>query len=501
MMEALPDLLAKRAALGPDRIAFEHAASGALVSYAALNDRANRAARVLADLGVGAGDVFAVLCRNRSAFFELMFAAAKRGAILTPLNFRAPPGELAPLLQDCGAKLLIFGAEDAGLAQATAYACARLGLDDPGPAGYEALLGGAAPWPARAAWPARDCWCLIYTSGTTGRPKGVIQTYGMSFANYVNTRSAFDIRADDVTLNFLPLCHTAGINLNAMPTLYAGGRVVTVDGFQADVMLGLVAQGRLSTLFAVPAVYQQLALHPDFARTDFSKVRAWGCGGAPLPDALVDTYRAVGVRVRNGMGMTETGPTVFLVDEAQAWSKVGSVGKPQILAEARIVRPDGSNAAPGETGELWFAGPNVTPGYWNQPEATAAAFAPGGWLKSGDLARTDADGDVYVVGRSKEMFISGGANVYPAEVENVLALAPGVLEAAVVGVPDARWGEVGKAYVLRRPDAADITADALSAFVRERLATYKTPAHWVFVSAFPRTPAGKVQKHKLAELG
>jgi len=501
MMQPLPDLLAKRAALGPDRIAFEDAASGAVLSYQDLNARADRAAGMLARLGVGAGEAFAVLCRNRSAFFELMFAAAKRGAILTPLNMRAPPGELAPLMQDCGAKLLIYGAEDAGLAHAMTGGFARLGLDDPGPEGYEAQLAATAPYPARGFWPADDCWCLIYTSGTTGRPKGVIQTYGMSFANYVNTRSAFDIRADDVTLNFLPLCHTAGINLNTMPTLYAGGRVVTVDGFQADVMLKLVREGRLSTLFAVPAVYQQIALHPDFAGTDFSSVRAWGCGGAPLPDALVETYRQVGVKVRNGMGMTETGPTVFLVDEDHAWRKIGSVGKPQILAEARVVRADGTDAAPGETGELWFAGPNVTPGYWNQPEATAAAFAPGGWLKSGDLARTDQDGYFYVVGRSKEMFISGGVNIYPAEVENVLALHPDVLEAAVIGVADARWGEAGKAYVLARPGAEGLTSDALTAFLRERLAAYKAPAHWVFVEAFPRTPAGKVQKHKLAELG
>lgn len=497
MFTALPDLIAKRAALGPHRVAFEDSQTGREVTYATLNARAGKAARVLADCGVGEGDRFAVLCRNRSHFFELMFAAAKRGAILVPLNFRAPPAELAPLLADCDAKLLIYGDEDRALALATPGRHGHLGLDDDGPQGYEALLHAAQAWPHRARWPADECWCLIYTSGTTGKPKGVIQTYGMSFANYVNTRSAFDIRADDVTLNFLPLCHTAGINLNAMPTLFAGGRVVTIDGFNPDLMLKLVAAGRLSTLFAVPAVYNQIALHPDFARTDFSKVRAWGCGGAPLPDALVETYRAVGVKVRNGMGMTETGPTVFLVDEDHAWTKIGSVGTPQILAEARIVRADGHDVDDEETGELWFAGPNVTPGYWNQPEATAAAFSSDGWLKSGDLARRDRDGCVYVVGRSKDMFISGGANVYPAEVENILAQHPAILEAAVVGVSHPRWGETGRAYILLRPGHAPPNPDDLEQFCRARLAAFKAPTQWEFVTEFPRTPAGKIQKHRL----
>jgi fatty-acyl-CoA synthase len=199
------------------------------------------------------------------------------------------------------------------------------------------------------------------------------------------------------------------------------------------------------------------------------------------------------------MGMTETGPTLFIMDPENAPTRIGSVGKPQLLAQVRLVGPDGQDVAPGEAGELWFSGPGITPGYWRREEATAAAFSDG-WLKSGDLGRQDADGYFYIVGRIKDMFISGGENVYPAEVENVLAAHPAVLEAAVIGVPDGRWGEVGRAFILPRPghDAPD--ADTLAAFCRSRLAAYKVPRQFVTVSDFPRTAAGKIQKHLLKQM-
>jgi len=493
MIADLPDLIAKRAALTPDKIAFEDAASGRTLSYAALDARADAVAALLAARGIAAGDRVAVLTRNRVEFFELLFACARLGAILVPLNWRMPPAELDGLLADAEPSLLFHGA---GEAQAVIALAAPPAIDFDGD--YEAALAAAPPVLCRATWPAADIWYLLYTSGTTGRPKGVIYTYRMALANYVSIGACIDLRADDRTASFLPIFHTAGINLHALPTLIAGGRVSVMDGFDAETLVTALEGRRLDTVFAVPTVYQSLIDHPRFAAAPLDAVRHWGCGGAPLPDALVLRYRDLGVRVCNGMGMTETGPTAFLVDPANAWDRVGSVGKPQLLCSARIVGPDGRPLPDGEVGELHFAGPGVTPGYWRNAEATRAAFSDDGWLISGDLARRDPDGFYWIAGRRKEMYISGGENVYPAEVENVLFAHPAVADAAVLAEQDPKWGEVGHAFVQLAPGAGPTDGDALSAFCRERLAPYKVPRRFDFVAEFPRTAAGKIQKHLLA---
>jgi fatty-acyl-CoA synthase len=323
----------------------------------------------------------------------------------------------------------------------------------------------------------------------------VIYTYRMAIANHVNVATAIDISSADTTANFLPLFHTGGINLHTLPTLIQGGKVLILPGFDADILVGLFETRRLDTFFAVPTVYQALLDHPGFAEAPLDHVRHWGCGGAPLPDVLAERCRALGVRVCNGMGMTETGPTAFL--DSPAGLRIGSVGKPQLLCSVRIVDEAGNDVEDGAVGDLLFGGPSVTPGYWNNPDATRAAFTEDGWLKSGDLARRDEDGFYYVVGRRKEMFISGGENVYPAEVENVLAAHPSVAEAAVLPRPDEKWGEVGRAYVLLADGAQQPAADELELHCRGRLAAYKVPRSFEFVTDFPRTAAGKVQKHLL----
>jgi fatty-acyl-CoA synthase len=388
---------------------------------------------------------------------------------------------------------MFCGAEDAAVAGVLAdnSGAKQIDFDQ----NYEELLAQTIPSPARRHWAFDDIWYLLYTSGTTGQPKAVIQTYGMAHVNAVNLGHAIDLQSSDVTLNFLPLFHTAGINLHTLPTLFAGGHILILPGFEADPVMNLLAEGRISTFFGVPAIYQALSLHPEFERVALDKVRHWGCGGAPLADTLVHAFARRGAKVANGMGMTETGPTVFLADPETATQKIGSVGKPQLLCEARLVGTDGEDVATGETGELWLSGPGITPGYWGNPTATASAITSDGWLKTGDLARRDEDGCFYIVGRLKEMFISGAENVYPAEVENVLALHPTVLEAAIVGVADDRWGEVGHAFILVRPNQDAPDAQDLQAWCRARLAAFKVPKYVTFVDEFPRTPAGKIQKH------
>jgi len=493
MTEDIPDLIAKRAQLTPDKVALEDAASGRTLTYAALEDRAGRVVALLSALGVGQGDRVAMLARNRVEFFELLFGCAKAGAILVPLNWRMPPAELDGLIADADPALLFHGAAEADDARALSAPPPAIDLDRD----YEGLIAGAEPDRRRRAWPAAATWYLIYTSGTTGRPKGVIYTYRMAMANYVNIGSCIELRSTDTTPAFLPFFYTAGINLHALPTLIAGGRAIVMDGFDAEALVALLEARRLDTVFAVPTIYQGLLDHKRFADAPLGHVRHWGCGGAPLPDALAVRYRALGVRVCNGMGMTETGPTAFLVDPADAWDRIGSVGKPQLLCSARIVDGAGREAAAGEVGDLQFAGPGVTPGYWRNEEATRAAFTEDGWLRSGDLARRDSDGFFYIAGRRKEMFISGGENVYPAEVENVLSGHPAIIDAAVLAEADPKWGEVGRAFVQLAPDSGHPDGAELTAFCRARLAPYKVPRRFEFVAEFPRTSAGKIQKHLL----
>ena len=492
------DILTRRAELGPEQMAFEDLDRGEQVNYLELDQNTGRTTALLSSLGVAQGDRVALVCRNRIEFFELLFACARLGAILVPLNWRMPAKELAPLLDDCGAALLIHGTED----EDTAGSLARKGLvllnlDDSGDSGFRSRRDALGVLKGRANSPADETWYLLYTSGTTGKPKAVIQTYGMALANYINIAQAMGLRADDTSLNYLPLFHTGGINLTTLPALIMGARTLITPGFDLERTVELLETGELDTFFGVPAIYQAISLHTRFNELDLSRIRCWGCGGAPMPDKLLQQFAARGATVLNGMGMTETGPTVFLMDEANAKIKIGSVGKPQLLASVRLVDADGNDVPQGATGELWFSGLGITPGYYNRPDATADSFSADGWLRSGDLGRQDEDGYYYIVGRLKDMYISGGENVYAAEVEGQLAGHPGVLEAAVIGAPDEKWGEVGCAYLLLQPGQPPPSDDELIGFCKLNMATYKVPKYFIRVDSFARTAAGKVQKHLL----
>ena len=495
------DFLAKRADLGPDRTAMQDLLSGDSVSYRQLHERSGRSAALLQSLGIRPGDRVALLCRNRIEFFELLFCCARLGAILVPLNWRMPATELTPLLADCAASLLIHGREDAPVAALLArHDLPLLDLDASDNNGFRARRDDQQPLRGLDAHPADDCWYLLYTSGTSGKPKAVIQTFGMALANYVNISQAMGLRADDTTLNYLPLFHTGGINLTTLPALIMGARVLITPGFDLQRTIDLLESGQLSNFFGVPAIYQAISLHPGFDQLDLRRVRCWGCGGAPMPIRLLERFAAHGAIVLNGMGMTETGPTLFLMDAANAQRKIGSVGKPQLLCAARLVGANGQDVQPGETGELWFAGPGITPGYYHDPVATRQLFADGRWLRSGDLAQQDDEGYYTIVGRLKDMFISGGENVYPAEIEGRLAQHPAILEVAVTGIADEQWGEVGCAYLLLQPDHATPDVAQLRHYCRQYLAAYKVPRDFMVVSDFPRTAAGKIQKHRLAEI-
>ncbi|WP_150286583.1 acyl-CoA synthetase [Rhabdaerophilum calidifontis] len=492
-MRTIPDPVRQRAALAPDKPAFIEGATGRVWRFADIDRRAGRGAAILRAAGLAPGDRVVVLCHNTPVFFDLLFAAMRAEIILVPLNWRQTEAELAPILADCGARLMLADQANGALAAALASGAglAWMPLE-----AFDRRCEESGDALAAAPWPTERPWYLLYTSGTTGRPKAVIQNAGMMLANAVNVQLATGVNEATEALNFLPLFHTAGINLHTLPVFLAGGTSHVIPKFEVDTVLDLIDSGRLTVFFGVPQVYQQMSLAARFERTDFSRVRHWGCGGAPIPVALIRAFLARGVTICNGMGMTETGPTVFFMDPAHAAAKPGSVGKPQLLAEVRLVDGEGRDVGAGEPGEVLFRGPGITPGYFNNPDATAAAFTPDGWLRSGDVAIRDADGYYAIVDRIKDMYISGGENVYPAEIEHALLDHPAILEAAVIGVPDPRWGEVGHAAILLRPGAS-VDVAALKIELRQRLAAYKVPQHITILPEFPRTAAGKIQKHLL----
>jgi fatty-acyl-CoA synthase len=337
---------------------------------------------------------------------------------------------------------------------------------------------------------------IMYTSGTTGRPKGATLSNGNIVWNCYNVLVDVDLGADEVTLVTAPMFHTAALNLTCLPTLLKGGRLVIEPSFDPERVIEVTERERVTCLFGVPTMFATLAALPGWPAADLSSVRTLLCGGAPVPEALIHTYLERGFSFIQGYGMTETAPTALLLDKDMVERKAGSAGVPQFFTDVRVVRPDLTDVAPGERGEILVHGPNVMQGYWGRPEATAEAFAAGGWFRSGDVATLDEDGFAHIVDRMKDVIISGGENVYPAEVENELSHHPAVAECAVIGVPHEKWGEVGKAFVVRRP-GVPVDADDLLAFLAGRLARYKIPASVEFVETLPRNPTGKILRAKL----
>lgn len=487
------DWIAHHADLSPESIALVDDGRNLALTYADLEEQSKRLAAWLAAAGVGSGDRVAFLAGNTTDTFEALFACAKLTAILVPLNWRLAVPELDFIINDCRPQVLIYGNQfSAAAAELKAPVKLQLGAE------YESAKAASDPTTVgRVTASHDDPWAILYTSGTTGHPKGAICTHGMFFWNAINIGHAVGLTPASTNLNVLPTFHSGGLNLYTTPCLHLGARSINLAEFDPGKVLAYLESGEITHFFGVPAIYQFLAEHPGWESADLGKVSSWACGGAPMPVALLQRYADRGVVIRQGMGLTETSPTVFLTDEAHAISKVGSVGKPALHTEIRVVDEDGVDVATDEVGELWVRGPNVTPGYWERPDANKASFTDG-WLHTGDAAKIDADGYVYIVDRWKDMFISGGENVYPAEIEQVLFHHPNVLDVAVVGVPDERWGEVGMVVVVPRdPDTFD--PDELLAFCVDKLARYKIPKRVTVTAALPRTAAGKVLKRDLRE--
>jgi fatty-acyl-CoA synthase len=483
----------RRARMSPDRVAVVH--DGCEYTYRDVCRRATRLAHVLAAANVRPGDRVAYLGPNHPTFLETLFATGLLGAIFVPLNTRLAAPELAYILDDSGATALVWAPSHAAVVAELRWSRFALPLD-----GYEAALSTADDSPIDEPVDDDDTCMIMYTSGTTGRPKGVMLTHANLAWNTFNLLVDVDVTSTEVTLVSAPMFHVAALNQTVLPTYVKGGTAVLVSAFDPGATLDLIERYRITFVFGVPAMFLAVAQSPRWAEADLSSVRSVICGGAPVPEALIATYQQRGLTFMQGYGLTESAPgaTFLRVDDSTA--KIGSAGTAAFFTDVRVVSLDGRDVAPGEPGEILIQGPNVMAGYWGLPAATDEVLTPDGWLRSGDVAVTDDDGYLYIRDRIKDLIISGGENVYPAEVEDVLYRHPAVAECAVIGVPDARWGEVGRAVVVLRPGAAADPAELL-AFLDGKLARYKIPKTVVFAETLPRTASGKVLKSQLRPAG
>ncbi|MDP1866244.1 MAG: long-chain fatty acid--CoA ligase [Bradyrhizobium sp.] len=483
----------------PDKPAVVDLGSGRGFSYAQFDGRIARLAAHLRDrLKVNRGDRVAVLALNTTDTLEVQFACGRIGAVFLPLNTRLTVPELHYIVGDAAPLLMIHDSELSEVALSVAGLCNVASTLLLGPGGsYEAAIAAAPPLDRAEIVTLDDMSTIMYTSGTTGQPKGAIITHGMTFWNCVNLGGPAYISPATVLLTVLPLFHTGGLNCYTNPVLHAGGTVLIMRAFDPGLALQLIsdpARG-INQFFGVPSIYQFMAQHPSFAGADFSRLVIGGVGGAPMPVPLLKVWEGRGVALQQGYGMTETSPAVLTLDKEDAARKAGSSGKPVLHTEVRIVRPDGADAGVVELGEVWVKGPNITPGYWNRPDANKSSFTDG-WLHTGDAARIDDEGFYYIVDRWKDMYISGGENVYPAEVENVLHQLAAIAEAAVIGIPSEQWGETGMAIVAVKPGHS-ITEAEIHAHCEANLARFKRPRLIKFIAALPRNATGKIHKPTL----
>ncbi len=503
MIQNAVDWLARRAQLSPDSTALIEYDSGLETTYFEWNARVNQTANYLRSLGVTAGDRVAVYSSNRSEYLDLYWAAAKIGVILQNLNWRLSVHELGGIIASGTPRVLIYS-EDW-----------RKQIDELKPAltTLEHIVAMQNPGPGETDFSARlqldtklvdlpelqpdHPWGIYYTGGTTGLPKGAVITHGNVTWNSINTIVSWGINSTHKAAIQMPFFHIGGPHIFMAQLVHVGGSIILCSGFDADETFELVEKSGITHYVAVPTMFQLLQEHPRWASADFTQLELVISGGAPCPRPVMQKFWDRGVDFKLGYGLTEATGNNFWLPPELVQEKIGSVGYPLFHIDMKLIRADGSQCPANEEGELLIRGPHIMVGYWQNPQATKETIRDG-WLYTGDIASCDADGCYTILGRCKEMYISGGENVYPAEIESVLASHQQVLEAAVVGVPDKRWGEVGKAFVVTS-DGYDEAV--LQEFLAVRLAKYKIPQTIIVLDALPLTAIGKLDKKVLTRQG
>lgn len=486
------DWLKKWGQYTPKRLALREHGRGIEWSYAEMNRRVNALAHyLLEELRLQRGDRIAVYSRNRAEYVFLFFACAKSGLVLVPLNFRLMPRELDLLIHDASPQLFLYEKEFApqvARLQTLAAIPRKLEFENLTPF----MTGSVAEAAFKPEQPIteEDLVMILYTAGTTGLSKGAMINHRMLYWNAINTHLRLDITSADHTQSYAPFFHTGGWNVLLTPFFLHGASHTLLDRFDADLILRLMEAEKTTLLFGVPTMMQMMADSPLFDQVDLSTVRYAIVGGAPMPIPLINKWHAKGISIRQGYGLTEVGPNCYSLHQDDAVRKRGSIGFPNFYFAAKVMDDSGQELGDEQIGELWLKSPVVTPGYWHNDQATREAIS-NGWFHTGDMVRRDAEGYYYVVDRKKNMFISGAENVYPAEVERFLYTNEAIKEVAVIGIPDEKWGEVGKAFVVLKPGFAR-TAEEIIQFCKGELAKYKIPKYVQFLDELPKTEAGKI---------
>lgn len=476
------------------------------LSYLAFNRRINQLAHAFQEQGIQPGDRVCVLMANSNVFLEVFFALAKLGGILVPLNFRLAAPELEYIINNAQPKLLFYSPEfvtvvdefRASLASVEKCICETEEAAE-GDQKYESWIAAYPDTePVRESEPDMDDTLLImYTSGTTGKPKGALQTHGNIQWTAIQGIQTYPIDASNVGVCCTPMFHIGGLNVSVIPNAYLGAKIIIQRLFDPVGVLRLIEENRATSVFGIPVMFLFMSQMPEFETTDFSSINFLVTGGSPCPKPLIETYQKKGVTFAQGYGLTESiGPITALLPDESA-DHIGSCGKPQFHTAVKIVDLAGNEAPVGETGEILAKGPIIFKGYWQRPEETAATLVDG-WLHTGDMGYFDDQGFLYIYDRKKDMYISGGENVYPAEVEDVLMSIPGVADAGVIGVPDDKWGESGVAIIVKAPDS-EISESVIIEACRGKLGKYKIPKKVVFTDELPRNLVGKILKKELRE--
>jgi fatty-acyl-CoA synthase len=503
-MNKVYDWVAKHAVFTPDKLALVETFTGRRFTYREFNEFANRAANLFEALGIRPGDRIAIIAPSSVEILFTLFGATKLGAVFVPLNHKLPAADLLPIIHNCAPAMLIYADEFAVTAAklSSHFRFASL-IKLAGP-----LAAGDLDW--ESALMKQSCahdklipvdqhapQMLLYTSGTTGKPKGVVLPHRMQFFNAINFATR-DLNSNDRVLVHTPMFYTGGLNVYTTPAILLGGTVVIMRQWHPDDVLRVIEDEKITAFFAVPTQFLMMADSPLFETADLSSLRWVISGGAPCPQPLIRRLTTRGLRLKQGFGLTEVGVNCFCLEAHDVERKIGSIGHANFAMEARIVDEDGNDVAPNIPGELILKTPCMCDGYWNNPEQTAQTIRDG-WFYTGDIARFDDEGYCYIVDRKKDMFISGGENVYPAEIESVLIRHPKISEIAVVGVPHEKWGEVGAAAIVTKADQR-ATEEEILDYCREHLARYKIPRSIHFLESLPRTVSQKVQKQELKKI-